>query len=140
MVHVLLAKMTDNGTLDIDFDHLESIMRLKSEKSSDSSPTSCLLWNGCKIMCRGVKYGRIQTRLNKTGPIKNYYAHRVAYMCHNRFRIGQDDEVSHLCGLGLCVNGHHLSKEPHSVNCERRSCHEHKVCRGHGEYPECIFG
>ena len=28
-------------------------------------------------------YGRVKTRLCKTGPCKNYYVHRLAYMMHS---------------------------------------------------------
>ena len=51
-----------------------------------------------------------------------------------------DGEISHLCHLKWCVNPHHLVREAHKVNCERRdNCsHTKCLCVTQGRCPPCI--
>ena len=123
------------NSVTIDFPHIERLLGLKSHTSGEKG---CIVWVGTTINCRGVTYGRVKTRLCKTGPCKNYYVHRLAYMMHTHTYIDPHEGISHLCGNGLCLNGEHLSQEPHSINCERRFCHAHNSCNGHTDYPDCI--
>jgi len=118
------------------FSHIERLLWLKSHTLVEKQ---CMLWVGTTINYRGVTYGRVKTRLCKTGSCKNYYVHILAFMMHNHTFITPHEVISHLCGNSLCLNVELLSREPHSVNCRGKFCHAHNSCNGHFDYLDCIL-
>ncbi len=95
----------------------------------------CLLWGGFKVH----GYGRINVFHN--GKWQNLTVHRLAYMLHYKCTYNSIEglDVSHLCHNAACIEGSHLTAEPHVVNNERQSCKNMRRCIKHSSYRDCLM-
>lgn len=105
--------------------------------SVPSSNGACILYAGRRKTVKNTTYGYIDKTVQ--GTRYRYYAHQVALMSKmDTFPLPDTGcEGSHLCHNSLCINPHHLSFEPHSVNNSRKLCVNENTCFGHGMYPMC---
>ena len=72
-------------------------------------------------------------------------AHIVQYFLHSGLVPWKGDiDISHRCHQPRCLNYKHLSREPHSINEDRKACKANQICSGHVDslgfiYDKCIF-
>ena len=109
--------------------------------------SGCSIWKGYVRKCRGRRgggYGIMNVQFPDSNSRTMMRVHRLAYIVHTGSLIPRQYDVSHLCHNSLCVNFHHLSLEPHSINNSRKTCNRNKKCMGHGSEYKCrtllIFG
>lgn len=100
--------------------------RLIPKIKKDVNNLGCSEWMGEKK--KRSNCGMI--KLNFCTARKTVNAHKAVYIAFSgQFHLSHN--ISHLCHNGFCVNYHHLSHEPHSVNIDRERCRGAGRCYGH---------
>ena len=83
-------------------------------------------------------YGVI--RLTFRGKRKRFAAHRLVALYKSDWHfIPSTVHVSHICHNRKCVNFKHFSREPPSVNNQRKVCKQNGVCGGHHGFKNCLL-
>ena len=125
----------------------EIIRNLKS-KTEEEEGKGCLVWTGARDRYKpGVAaYGKVLNPFRKLDNQPQFIrTHKLMFLAMNKksyLENGTGDaqyDVSHLCHNTLCINYHHLSREPHLVNNSRKECKTQGHCLGHDIFPACVF-
>ena len=107
-----------------------------------NGPFECHIWQKGGTGPPNHKYGTIRVKFPGMNSSKNFYVHRLSYMCSRRtMHLPESLHVSHLCHNTLCIKPEHLSLEPQYINNGRKNCLQRNPpgCSGHGIYPKCIY-
>jgi hypothetical protein len=110
----------------------------KIYKGCDENKDGCLIFQGSRNN-RG--YGRYHLTYPRWGTV-NTTVHRAVYILEKRspelIRDHDKGEISHLCGMKLCVQIKHLRLESGSDNMHRHSCHKDEKSYL-GCHPPCVI-
>lgn len=96
----------------------------------------CHPWSGARD---SNGYGEI--RIQFRGRRVHLKAHRVIFAQANpvAYNLAPSNDVSHLCHNRQCVNLHHLSFEPHTINNNRLVCKNSGECFSHHGFSDCLI-
>ena len=104
----------------VDYDQTMIKLTDKIRHQCHISEKNCWVWQGCS---NGL-HGKMKIRYsNHAGDkiVKFVNTHKLMYLAHHNLRK-LDENISHLCSVGLCVNPAHLTVESMSSNLSRRGC------------------
>lgn len=91
-------------------------------KVSPPNADGCRLWRAGTVESKGVTYGQFWYEG------KPQRAHRVAFMLTHGITLRPNEEVHHLCEVGLCCESSHLTVKRDRVH---RSEHAREKARSH---------
>jgi hypothetical protein len=128
----------------MDLNFIEKYGEIIRERQVLGPNQECKLWTGAIKKCgptKQLKYGVVGCKIN--GKWVTVAAHRLSYSLQYGVHLDQLNregyDISHLCHNSLCINPHHLSFEPHSVNNNRQRCKNKKECTFHENRPMCLL-
>lgn len=125
----------------------EIVHKLQS-KTVKLGGKDCQVWTGARDTYKPdvLAYGKILNPFRKLDNQPQYIrVHKLMFLAMNEKTYmnngtGNDQyDVSHVCHNSLCINYHHLSREPHWVNNGRKECVSQGHCLGHDIFPDCVF-
>ena len=113
---------------------LNILYEICSGRQSIHANGHCIVYNGPTQNGYGI------IRKSIYGVRYQIYAHQVAALHYNGLvEVPEGVECSHLCHNRLCINGKHISFEPHFINNQRNNCKSEQRCVHHVNAPDCIF-